>query len=125
TLVLAYAGASLPLLLLFAQGDQSVGRLLTSEVIAVEVVRMLVGSIGLVASVPITTALAAWALGPGEPVGARLALGPDGSFADLPEDDDDEEPVRPRHAAPRGWRARRRRRAAFRPDVLAPQGDPG
>jgi uncharacterized membrane protein len=66
TLVLAYAGASLPLLLFFVQGDQPIGRLLTSEVIAVEVIRMLVGSIGLVASVPITTALAAAVLGPGD-----------------------------------------------------------
>lgn len=65
TLVLAYAGASLPLLLFFVQGDQPTGRLLTSEVISVEIVRMLVGSIGLVASVPITTALAAAVLGPG------------------------------------------------------------
>ena len=63
TLVLAYAGASLPLLLFFAQGDQPVDRLLTSELIAVEIVRMLVGSIGLVASVPITTGLAALVLG--------------------------------------------------------------
>jgi hypothetical protein len=37
--------------------------LLTGEVIAVEVVRMLVGSVGLVLSVPITTALAAAVLG--------------------------------------------------------------
>jgi uncharacterized membrane protein len=59
TLALAYAGASLPLLLFFAQGDQSVGRLVTKEVVAVEVVRMLVGSIGLVLSVPVTTRLAA------------------------------------------------------------------
>ncbi|MGE0730744.1 MAG: YibE/F family protein [Acidimicrobiia bacterium] len=59
TLVLAYAGASLPLLLLFAQGSRPVGRLLAGEVVAVELVRMLVGSIGLVLSVPITTALAA------------------------------------------------------------------
>jgi uncharacterized membrane protein len=63
TLVLAYAGASLPLLLFFAQGTQPVDRLITSELIAVEIVRMLVGSIGLVASVPITTALAASVLG--------------------------------------------------------------
>jgi uncharacterized membrane protein len=68
TLVLAYAGASLPLLLFFAQGDQPAGRLITSELISVEVVRMLVGSIGLVASVPITTALAAAVLGPGDKV---------------------------------------------------------
>jgi uncharacterized membrane protein len=59
TLALAYAGASLPLLLFFAQGDQSMGRLVTKEVVAVEVVRMLVGSIGLVLSVPVTTRLAA------------------------------------------------------------------
>jgi uncharacterized membrane protein len=64
TLVLAYAGASLPLLLFFAQGDRPIGRLVTSELIAVEVVRMLVGSIGLVLAVPVTTALAAAALRP-------------------------------------------------------------
>src|SRR5918993_1698885 len=68
TLVLAYAGASLPLLLFFAQGDQPVGRLLAGELIAVEIVRMLVGSIGLVASVPITTALAAVVLRPRDDV---------------------------------------------------------
>jgi uncharacterized membrane protein len=63
TLVLAYAGASLPLLLFFAEGTQPLGRLWTGEVVAVEIVRMLVGSIGLVVSVPITTALAAGVLG--------------------------------------------------------------
>ena len=64
TLVLAYAGAALPLVLLFAQGTLPVARILTGEVVAVEVVRMLVGSIGLVLSVPITTALAAIVLTP-------------------------------------------------------------
>jgi uncharacterized membrane protein len=59
TLVLAYAGASLPLLLLFSQGGRSVWGVLTTETVAVEVVGALVGSIGLVASVPITTGLAA------------------------------------------------------------------
>jgi uncharacterized membrane protein len=58
TLVLAYAGASFPLLILFLQADRPLGDVLTGEVVAVEVVRTLVGSIGLVASVPITTALA-------------------------------------------------------------------
>jgi hypothetical protein len=62
TLALAYAGASLPLLLFFAQGNQPVGRLLTGELVAVEIVRMLVGSIGLVLSVPVTTRLAALVL---------------------------------------------------------------
>jgi hypothetical protein len=70
TLVLAYAGASLPLLLFFAQGDQPVDRLLTRELLAVEIVRMLVGSIGLVASVPITTGLAAVVLADDEVVAA-------------------------------------------------------
>lgn len=59
TLVLAYAGASLPLLLLFSGSDQGVGAVVTSEIVAEEVIRTLVGSIGLVASVPVTTALAA------------------------------------------------------------------
>ncbi len=59
TLVLAYAGASLPLVLLFSQGAAPIGRIITSELVAVEIVRILVGSIGLILSVPITTALAA------------------------------------------------------------------
>jgi len=59
TLVLAYAGASLPLLILLVESRQPVGDVLTGEVIAVEVVRTLVGSVGLVAAVPVTTALAA------------------------------------------------------------------
>jgi uncharacterized membrane protein len=60
TLVLAYAGASLPLLILFTVVGQSLGRVVTGEVVAEEVVRALVGSIGLVAAVPVTTALAAF-----------------------------------------------------------------
>lgn len=59
TLFLAYAGAGLPLLILFATGDQPLGSILTSELVAVEIVRALVGSLGLIAAVPITTALAA------------------------------------------------------------------
>jgi uncharacterized membrane protein len=60
TLFLAYAGAALPLLLLFNEAAQSFSSAVTREVIAAEVVRALVGSIGLVASVPIATYLAAW-----------------------------------------------------------------
>jgi uncharacterized membrane protein len=70
TLVLAYAGATLPLVLLFSQGAKSTGRILTSEIVAVEVVRMLVGSIGLILAVPITTALAAAVLGADDDVHA-------------------------------------------------------
>jgi uncharacterized membrane protein len=59
TLVLAYAGASLPLLLLFVQRDQPWARIGASEIVAIEIVRTLVGSIGLVLAVPVTTGLAA------------------------------------------------------------------
>ena len=73
TLVLAYAGASLPLLLIFSLSDRGVGQIIGSEVMAEEVVRTLVGSIGLVASVPITTALAVFTVShhPEEPAGNR------------------------------------------------------
>ncbi|MCU0268814.1 MAG: YibE/F family protein [Acidimicrobiales bacterium] len=62
TLVLAYAGASLPLLLVFLQGDQPWHRVATGEAVAMEIIRTLAGSIGLVLAVPITTALACVAL---------------------------------------------------------------
>lgn len=59
TLLLAYAGAAMPLLLFFVLAGQSIGTVVNSEIVAVEVVRTLVGSIGLVAAVPLTTWLAA------------------------------------------------------------------
>jgi uncharacterized membrane protein len=64
TLFLAYAGASLPLLLLFSEAGQSIGSIATRELVAVEIVRSLVGSIGLVSAVPISTWLAAEVLQP-------------------------------------------------------------
>lgn len=63
TLALAYAGASMPLLILFALSRQSLGVVANSEVVATEIVRTLIGSIGLVAAVPITTWLAASLVG--------------------------------------------------------------
>lgn len=63
TLLLAYAGASLPLLILFTLADQPLGFAASSEVVAVEIVRTLVGSIGLVAAVPATTWLSARVVG--------------------------------------------------------------
>ncbi|WP_037685391.1 YibE/F family protein [Streptomyces durhamensis] len=76
TLVLAYAGAALPLLLLFSIAQSSVGTVANSELVAEEIVRTLVGSIGLVASVPVTTALAALVVsadrtGPDVPAGTQ------------------------------------------------------
>jgi len=60
TLVLAYAGASLPMLLLFSISNQDPAMLINISFIAEEIVRTLVGSIGLFFSIPITTALAAF-----------------------------------------------------------------
>jgi uncharacterized membrane protein len=59
TLVLAYVGASLPVLLLFGSGELGFVDAVNVELVAQEVVATLVGSIGLIAAVPITTALAA------------------------------------------------------------------
>jgi uncharacterized membrane protein len=58
TLVLAYAGASLPVLLIFSIGGVSFGDAVNGEAVASAIVAMLVGSIGLIAAVPTTTALA-------------------------------------------------------------------
>lgn len=62
TLLLAYAGASLPLLILFNLSAQPLGIVANSEVVALEIVRTLVGSMGLVAAVPMTTLLASRAV---------------------------------------------------------------
>ena len=59
TLVLAYAGAALPVLLVFSLAGTPFREAVGFEVVAGEVVAMLVGSIGLIAAVPLTTALAA------------------------------------------------------------------
>ncbi|MFE9612812.1 YibE/F family protein [Streptomyces sp. NPDC006012] len=95
TLVLAYAGAALPLLLLFSIAQSSVGTVANSELVAEEIVRTLVGSIGLVASVPVTTALAALVVSADRP----------GQEAPAPV-----EAAVPAGAAARGGRGRRRKR---------------
>lgn len=59
TLVLAYVGAALPLFLLVAMADAPIMHALNSEILAQEVVRALVGSLGIIAAVPITTGLMA------------------------------------------------------------------
>lgn len=58
TLVLAYTGASLPLLLIFTLGNGNYTFLINSEFLAEEIVRTLVGSLGLIAAVPISTLIA-------------------------------------------------------------------
>ena len=59
TLVLAYAGSSLPLLLLFSVANRSLTDVLTSEGVAIEIARSAVGGIALALAVPLTTAVAA------------------------------------------------------------------
>jgi uncharacterized membrane protein len=93
TLVLAYAGAALPLLLLFSIAQSSVGTVANSELVAEEIVRTLVGSIGLVASVPVTTLLAALVVSADRPAVPAAAT----------------EPVESRAPA-RGGKGRRRKR---------------
>lgn len=58
TLVLAYVGAALALMLFYFQEGRSLTQVLSREIVAIEFVRVLIGSIGLVLSVPATTALA-------------------------------------------------------------------
>jgi uncharacterized membrane protein len=62
TLVLAYVGASFPLVLLFQQYKQPLGYIINSELVAEEIGRTIVGSAVLIIAVPITTALAAWVI---------------------------------------------------------------
>ena len=63
TIVLAYAGASLPMLILTVADNGSFGDVVTDQFIAQEIVRSVVATLGLIAAVPITTGLAALALG--------------------------------------------------------------
>jgi uncharacterized membrane protein len=62
TLVLAYTGTALPLLLYFYLGDADFGASINSEIFATEIVRVIVGSIGLILTVPIVTLLAVFFL---------------------------------------------------------------
>lgn len=73
TLVLVYVGAALPTMLIFTGAGTTFSDAINSEVVADSIVSMLVGSIGLIAAVPVTTAIAAALAG-------RLAPG------DLPDD---------------------------------------
>ena len=94
TLVLAYAGASLPLMLLFTQTGSGLGRIVTGEIVATEVVRTVVGSIGLMASVPITSFLTALLVS-----GERLVSEPATPFESTGN-----------VSKERGWRRRRQRK---------------
>lgn len=88
TIAFAYLGAALPMLLVVSLINMSLGETLTSGEIATEVVRTLVGSIGLVLAIPITTAIAAVCVksplssadnaSPTSPVGSEPSTSPHG-----------------------------------------------
>jgi uncharacterized membrane protein len=59
TLVMAYTGVALPMLLLFSVERGNYSQLINLASVAEEIVRTLVGSLGLVAAVPISTLIAA------------------------------------------------------------------
>lgn len=85
TLVLAYAGGALPLLLMFSVAGRSIRDVLTGDAVAIEITRSAVGGICLALSVPLTTAIAV------------LLARPFGRSGD--EDDYEPEPRRTRAAA--------------------------
>ena len=62
TLVLSYTGAALPLLLLLSVADRPFGEVLTSDVMATELLRSAIGALALALAVPITTAIAAFSV---------------------------------------------------------------
>jgi uncharacterized membrane protein len=82
TIAFAYAGAALPTLLLIEVYARPLGQVLTGGEIAEEVVRTLVGGIGLVLAIPLTTAVAALVVTAGRPRSPRRH--PDGAPPDLP-----------------------------------------
>lgn len=62
TLAIAYVGASLPLLLLLHFSNMTLGVTLNQEIFASEIIRTVIGSIGLILAVPITTYVSTWLL---------------------------------------------------------------
>ncbi len=80
TLVMAYTGSALPMLLIFSMSKGNFAYLVNFSFVAEEVVRMLVGSLGLIAAVPITTLIAASLALHGDRLGdLRSLLGPKNS----------------------------------------------
>lgn len=71
TLILAYTGASLPLVLLLYTSQTSVVELINREIIATEIVRSIVGSMGLLCAMPLTTLIAVWLIYKHPVVGAH------------------------------------------------------
>ena len=85
TLVLAYAGAALPTMLLFSLSGEAFSYLINLEFVTEEIVRTLVGSLGLVSAVPLTTFLACLTAVNQQKLGKwRRFLGPLSNIHDVP-----------------------------------------
>lgn len=79
TLALAYVGVALPLVLFLSTSQAPVGELLNQEIVAAELTRIIIGSIGLILAVPLTTIIAAWWFGTrGVAEGAQVPQAPCG-----------------------------------------------
>jgi uncharacterized membrane protein len=71
TLAIAYVGVSLPLLLLLHFTNMSIEATINQEIFATEIIRTMVGSIGLILAVPLTTLISVWMLRKGKPSDAE------------------------------------------------------
>ncbi|GAB2686888.1 YibE/F family protein [Thalassiella azotivora] len=94
TIAFAYAGAALPVLLLIDLYDQPLGQVLTSQGIAEEIVRTVVGAMGLIAAVPLTTGIAALAVTQGRRQSSEVRWEPAiGPMVSMPPSTGHEDPV--------------------------------
>ncbi|QCO97618.1 YibE/F family protein [Arthrobacter sp. 24S4-2] len=84
TIAFAYAGAALPILIIVMLYDRPLGEALTSAELSEEVIRTLVGSVGLVLAIPVTTLIAVLVV---KATGPRR-LGAVGAAASQPDRDD-------------------------------------
>jgi uncharacterized membrane protein len=75
TLAIAYVGVSLPLLLLLHFTNMSIEATINQEIFATEIVRTMVGSIGLILAVPLTTLISVWMLRKGKPSDTKASEG--------------------------------------------------
>jgi uncharacterized membrane protein len=91
TIVFAYAGAALPLLLLFQIAAQPFGTVITGSAVGEELIRILVGGIALVLAVPVTTAVAAVVASPHGRGAVTEPPPPRDDWADDDWDDDRDE----------------------------------
>ncbi len=85
TLILAYAGAALPLIILFYLYPEPWYLTLNREMIAEEIVRTLVGSVGLMLAVPLTTLIASWVAVTQTPTALVSATSTTGTFPPVQE----------------------------------------